>query len=203
MTALRVCCSLARRLTLPLLCLSEMAQSLLGFVAANPEWAPAPDTSASLFLSRIGETSDAAPPSSARNASGRPGRTPDVLSFTPANSTLAMRSQLYDDAFARSVALASRSNADALRASANKTPGTRSASATPAGKARSPGRTGALQAVDEDESDVEQGSFMDLEEEARAGARRVQGATEASEINAPQEGLKDLLLQAYGGGRRW
>jgi autophagy-related protein 9 len=147
-----------------------MEQSLLGFRAANPTWQPS-DPSASLFLSRLAAMDPTSPTyrgSRGTNRQSSHGRTispptnsnytnnrghsngqngvpnssnNNVISFTPANSTLAQRSQLYTEAFERSMSLATKpSNALALQASAIKT-GNRSVAAK------------TLQAVSEDRGD--------------------------------------------------
>ncbi|MCO5599876.1 hypothetical protein L7F22_053983 [Adiantum nelumboides] len=115
----------------------KMEQSLLGFRAANPNWHPS-DPSASMFLSRIAAEMSTSPTPQAQNgrhfATSPPpapvpigklsglGTTTNAsggVAFTPANSTLAQKSQLYNEAFDRSILLASKpSNAVALQQSA-------------------------------------------------------------------------------------
>lgn len=80
------------------------------------------------------------------------------VNFTPANSTLAQRSQLYNDAFERSILLASKpGNAAALQASAVKSgPRSTPVPGTVHGHRGGTGYTTSqrkLQAVDEDRSD--------------------------------------------------
>lgn len=93
--------------------LTEMEQSFMGFKAANPDWLPA-DPSGSLFLSRIIDGTAVPfpyPSSSARNSSPNNGNGQDRngfgggIGFTPVNSTLALRSQAYEEAFAKSISL--------------------------------------------------------------------------------------------------
>lgn len=122
-----------------------MEQSLLGFRAANPDWHPA-DPVASLFLSRVAAAEATSPrhrqgahASANGKSSGGGGGGGAASSFTPANSTLAQRSQLYNEAFERSISLAKPGNAAALQASAVK-----------AGP-RTHAKPKTLQAVDEDE----------------------------------------------------
>lgn len=132
---------------------SEMEQSLLGFRAANPDWHPS-DPVASLFLSRVGAAETTSPRQrqgayakengGGGSAGGGGGGAVASSSYTPANSTLAQRSQLYNEAFERSISLAKPGNAAALQASAIKT-GPRSHAHT----AKQPNKT--LQAVHEDD----------------------------------------------------
>ncbi|PWN88153.1 APG9-domain-containing protein [Acaromyces ingoldii] len=123
----------------------KMEQSLLGFRAANPDWHPA-DPVASLFLSRVAAAEATSPrhrqgahASANGKSSGGGGGGGAASSFTPANSTLAQRSQLYNEAFERSISLAKPGNAAALQASAVKI------------GPRTHAKPKTLQAVDEDE----------------------------------------------------
>lgn len=188
-----------------------MEQSLLGFRAANPSWQPS-DPSASLFLSRLASMDPISPPPRSRgvaqqlHTTGR-GHTAtnnnnNVLSFTPANSTLAQRSQLYNDAFERSISLATKpSNALALQASAVKI-GNRSVAAK------------TLQAVDEDlDMDQEEEVDEDLDpnsnsayEDARPEVQKrqqqqQQNLTQSNETNEQESvNLRGLLEHI---GSRW
>ncbi|CAD6981607.1 unnamed protein product [Tilletia controversa] len=120
----------------------KMEQSFLNFKVANPDWLPA-DASGSLFLSRLTETvaRHQQGPTTRARASGPmdpyastmdPYATASYLhaSAIPsgagaggvAESTLTARKHLYDEAFNRSILLASKPrNAEALAASAHKT----------------------------------------------------------------------------------
>lgn len=124
----------------------------------------------------------------------------NVLNFTPANSTLAQRSQLYTEAFERSISLATKpSNALALQASAVKT-GNRSVAAK------------TLQAVNEDLGDgegEEEGINEDFDpnsnsayEDARPEAQKQQYDLNQSEENKShdQANLRGLLQHI---GSRW
>jgi autophagy-related protein 9 len=172
----------------------KMEQSLLGFRAANPSWQPT-DPTASLFLSRLaaemaqnaGQTAHPSPigrlnaahdlqSATATSASTNDmsagkstGHVGHLVNFTPANSTLAQRGQMYNNAFDRSILLASKRNAAALQASATKTGPRSTAAVGAAANIRSPqihhsvprsgsthnaanvsGARAALQVVDED-----------------------------------------------------
>lgn len=93
----------------------------MGFKAANPDWLPT-DPSGSLFLSRIVEGGAAQFPNSSNGRNQSPNNNHSfgggVQGFTPVNSTLALRSQFYEEAFSRSVSLAR--NQTNLSSSGNK-----------------------------------------------------------------------------------
>lgn len=190
-----------------------MEQSLLGFRAANPSWQLS-DPSASLFLSRLTAMDSTSPPLKSRgatqqlhtatrghSATNNNNHNNNVFSFTPANSTLAQRSQLYNDAFERSISLATKSsNALALQASAVKI-GNRSVAAK------------TLQAVNEDlnmdqEDDEEVDEDLDPNsnsayEDARPEVqkRQQQNLTQSNETNGQESvNLRGLLEHI---GSRW
>ncbi|UZJ52110.1 hypothetical protein CBS101457_001430 [Exobasidium rhododendri] len=189
----------------------KMEQSLLGFRAANPTWQPS-DPSASLFLSRLASFDPSSPrargtgsgevlppPSRAvGHASHGTNISNNMVTFTPASSTLAQRSQLYNDAFERSISYATKpSNAMALQASAIKT-GSRSVAAK------------TLQAVNEDDNTEErQGSEVDEDfdpdshsayEDARPDVQRLQQQSSVEMKSQDEVNLRGLLQHI---GSRW
>ncbi|KAK0528306.1 autophagy protein atg9 [Tilletia horrida] len=135
----------------------KMEQSFLNFKVANPDWLPA-DPSGSLFLSRLTETVSRHQPhlhhrertgagptmdpyASAidpyGSASYLPNTSGDVSGGPLPESTLNARRNMYDEAFNRSILLASKPrNAEALAASATKA-GARSAFRSGAGSGAS------------------------------------------------------------------
>lgn len=206
-----------------------MEQSLLGFAAAHPEWAPPADTSASLFLSQAiaAQGNVQSPPLGAAPISS----SADLLAFTPANSTmhLAMRSQLYDNAYSKALQASTlRGGGKAQPGSAQvsgtrpsdsraNVAGTRSASRARGGSALQP-----LQAVDENPHS----EAADHEESTRKNPRQQDDAGRKPSLNVPaaladeedgmgplsaslgvpsaeagDTGLKGLLQHAYG--TRW
>ena len=121
----------------------------------------------------------------------------NIVSFTPASSTLAQRSQLYNDAFERSISLATKpSNAMALQASAVKT-GSRSVALK------------TLQAVDEDLTRDDEGDDVDEDldpnsqsayGDARPEAHKGQTSTTGEGARQDEVSLRGLLQHI---GSRW
>ncbi|KAK0549112.1 autophagy protein atg9 [Tilletia horrida] len=200
----------------------KMEQSFLNFKVANPDWLPA-DPSGSLFLSRLTETvaRHQHQVQRSRNASGAvdPYGSPTLDAYSTASflhhdmsgtagstaeSTLAARRHLYDEAFNRSILLASKpQNAEALAASATKS-GPRSAnrsqsnnigaSGTNARSRSASGRGGtgrALQVVDED-GDI----FGEQVAEDHSGTGEVPGAGRSKAPSAPVDLLASLPPRA-------
>lgn len=170
----------------------KMEQSFLNFKASHPDWQPQ-DPSATLYLSRMTDFA----------AAHHPKR--DVLTspvndggpaFTPVNSVLAARSQLYEDAFMRSISLAKGPNASILAASAIKT-GPRSVARGAAA------RLHALQAVEESQSSLDH----EYDDEDAAGyvdphtaAEEASGTGSAPDTVSQQAGVRGLLENLYQGG---
>jgi hypothetical protein len=165
-----------------------MEQSILGFKATHPDWQPQ-DPSATLYLTRMAD--DLAGSNPRRTGESRESKTASGPAFTPVNSILAARSQLYEDAFVRSITLARGANASALAASAMKS-GPRS-NRTPA----------LLQAVEESQSS------LDMEYEDAAAPPQNAGisssAADAGGISQ-QAGVRGMLDHIYQGtnvGGKW
>jgi hypothetical protein len=183
---------------------ARMERSLYGFALENPEWRAPPDSSASAFLERVGEAV-AAQAQGNGIAGARPtvGGVPiSVPGMAARNDALAFslqaKSQLYESAFARSVANAS----------------------TPGGGlgARSRQRGASrMQAVEETEPQAPPtaeetqlldvgGPFMHASDDASALPHGSElGADSASAAARDRAGLQGLVRQAYGGapGARW
>ncbi|KAL9940096.1 hypothetical protein V8E36_000801 [Tilletia maclaganii] len=147
----------------------KMEQSFINFKMSNPDWLPA-DPSGSLFLTRLTET--VARQQGGPYSRGRAPMDPHAGPYATSNylhsgaepgtatgagmaeSTLTARKALYDEAYNRSILLASKPrNAEALAASAIKV-GSRTGSSNAAAQNRSRSASGrgqrALQVVDED-----------------------------------------------------
>ncbi len=159
-----------------------MEQSFLGFKATHPDWQPQ-DPSATVYLSKMADDLAYRGDSSAQQRHGKSAGGA-ALGFTPVNSVLAARSQLYDDALMRSISLAKGSNAAALAASAMKT-GPRSA------------RPQALQAVEESRDSLD----LEYEDATPAGMERQQdGAPRVTPAQISQQaGVRGLLDNVYHG----
>ncbi|CEH18767.1 apg9-domain-containing protein [Ceraceosorus bombacis] len=209
---------------------AKMEQSLLGFAAANPDWAPPADTSASLFLSQaIAAQANAQSP---RMDTANESASADLLAFTPANSTmhLAMRSQLYDNAYSKALqASTSRSSRKAqtgstTQASGTRLPETRVNVAGTRSASRSRGIAGLqpLQVVDENPCNEAAGQQERASTLQRPGPRETdESFTDTRSIPADDDdgvdplsassridfgtsgdtGLRGLLQHAYG--TRW
>ncbi|KAN0062741.1 autophagy protein atg9 [Thecaphora frezii] len=225
---------------------AKMEQSILGFKANHPDWEPT-DPASSLFLSRMAAAAtdaegDLAPPARFRGEGGvvsaggsldprqleYPGEA-EGKPFTPVNSTLlATRSQFYENAFTRSIALArDKDNAAALAASAHR--GRNAAAKGPAGHnhhSRSKGRSRMVNdgsfsqriiEEDEGETEVAERAFStDLLSPGRSqtgvGTAAGGGSGDAMEQShfeaAGNAGVRDLLHHIYTGrgtpgGPRW
>lgn len=193
-----------------------MERSLYGFALENPEWRAPPDSSASAFLARVGEAVAAQAQGSAAAAAGtRPsvGGVPisvpamaarhDALAFS-----LQAKSQLYESAFARSVA-------NAAPASGALNARSRTRSAAPAGRMQAveeteaPAGAGATEETQLLDMDVD-GPFMHASDDASALPHDHDGDADslsAASAAAARDraGLQGLVRQAYGGapGARW
>lgn len=192
---------------------TEMEQSLLGFYAANPTWQPT-DPTASMFLSRLATEhrssqnenlshNSSVPASNVHHTSadltGPPGSVhPSThLNFTPANSVLAQRSQLYNDAFERSILLASKpSNTLPLQGS------------TVRKGQRSTARGNGLQAVEEDGNDTLTEASDPLDSTSLSTYQDIHPAhvPTSDPFKRPFQPKEDVDLKGllqHIGGRRW